>query len=418
MSNAEATRARRTRVERNIYRRPSGVYEVGFKDGAGVQRWRTVDGGIMAARGLRDDLLARRGRGERVAPNPRLRFGEAADRWLAGPVADLRPTTQSGYRNAVERHLRPRYATRRLDAITPDDLAALLRELRAAGKSEATMAVVLGVLGRIYRYARRRLAWAGTNPADDLLTAERPKVSKAPRRPIFDGEALTQTIAASHEPYRALLALAALTGARVSELCGLTWAAVRLGDLDDAEIAFASQVDRKGNPSPSKTDGSVRTVPIPRDLAVVLARHKLASRDTREEAFVFATRTGRPLAQRNVSRELRNAQRRAVDEHGRPTYPILHERDERGKPIPVPRGIVPSMHSFRHTVASRALLAGESVDEVAFLLGHRDGNVTRAVYVHEVADARRRAFRRSRMASEYAGALAAASTEDPQRIGR
>ena len=39
------------------------------------------------------------------------------------------------------------------------------------------------------------------------------------------------------------------------------------------------------------------------------------------------------------------------------------------------------MHSFRHTVASRALLAGESVDEIAFLLGHRDAYVTRAVYV-------------------------------------
>ncbi len=28
------------------------------------------------------------------------------------------------------------------------------------------------------------------------------------------------------------------------------------------------------------------------------------------------------------------------------------------------------MHSFRHTVASRALLAGESIDEIACLLGH------------------------------------------------
>jgi integrase len=63
------------------------------------------------------------------------------------------------------------------------------------------------------------------------------------------------------------------------------------------------------------------------------------------------------------------------------------------------------MHSFRHTVASRALLAGESIDEVAFLLGHRDGTVTRTVYVREVADARRRALRRSRMAAEYVGAL-------------
>ena len=63
--------------------------------------------------------------------------------------------------------------------------------------------------------------------------------------------------------------------------------------------------------------------------------------------------------------------------------------------MPVPRGMLPSMHSFRHTVASRALLAGESIDEVAFLLGHRDATVTRTVYVREVADARRRAMRRS-----------------------
>src|SRR5205823_13207845 len=82
---------RRVRVERNIYRRPTGVLEVGFKDASGTQRWRTVDGGIMAARKVRDELLARRGRGEAVAPNARLRFGEAADLWLAGPVLDLRP---------------------------------------------------------------------------------------------------------------------------------------------------------------------------------------------------------------------------------------------------------------------------------------------------------------------------------------
>ena len=63
------------------------------------------------------------------------------------------------------------------------------------------------------------------------------------------------------------------------------------------------------------------------------------------------------------------------------------------------------MHSFRHTVASRALLAGESVDEIAFLLGHRDANVTRAVYVRELADTRRRSMRRSRMFAEFSEIL-------------
>jgi len=80
--------------------------------------------------------------------------------------------------------------------------------------------------------------------------------------------------------------------------------------------------------------------------------------------------------------------------------------------------VLPSMHSFRHTVASRALLAGESVDEVAFLLGHKDGTVTRTVYVREVADTRRRAFRRSRMAAEYAGASASRSAASTTQIER
>ena len=396
---ADSNDARRLRVERNIYRRSTGVLEVGFKDVSGIQRWRTVDGGIMAARKLRDDLLARRGRGETLAPDSRLRFSEAAQRWLAGPVQDLRATTQAGYRSAVEQHVLRRHGSRRLDSITADDLAALVHDMRKQGKSEATIAAVLGAVGRIYKFAARRLGFSGMNPITLMLSSERPKVSLATRRRIFTPEQIEQTLAASTEPYRTLFTVAALTGARVSELCGLIWADVRLDDLDDAEITFAWQVDRKGNRRPTKTDGSARTVPIPRELALGLARHRLASRDVMAEAFLFATCSGRPLSQRNVARALRKAQERAKDEHGRPTFSVLHEN---GK---VPAGAVPSMHSFRHTVASRALLAGESVDEVAFLLGHRDATVTRVVYVHEIADARRRQMRRSRMTAEYAGAL-------------
>ena len=65
---------RRVRVERAIYRRSTGVLEVWFRDESGRLRWRTVDGGILAARRLRDDLAVRKGRGEQIAPNPKLRF--------------------------------------------------------------------------------------------------------------------------------------------------------------------------------------------------------------------------------------------------------------------------------------------------------------------------------------------------------
>src|SRR6185437_5707563 len=177
-----------------------------------------------------------------------------------------------------------------------------------------------------------------------MLSSERPKPSQSVRRRIFEGAELEQTVAAAAEPWRTLFILAALTGARISELLGLTWADVRLGDVDDAEVEFARQVDRKGERRPAKTDGSARTVPVPRELAMILVRHKLAAPFVQPEHFVFSTRTGGALRQRNVCRALRNAQWDAVDERGRPTFPVLHAVDAAGKPAVVGHGELPSMH--------------------------------------------------------------------------
>jgi hypothetical protein len=74
-----------------------------------------------------------------------VRFADVAGSWLDGPVVDLRPATRDCYRNAIEQHLLPRYASRRLDLITPDDLARLVRELRNEGLAESTIVIVIGV---------------------------------------------------------------------------------------------------------------------------------------------------------------------------------------------------------------------------------------------------------------------------------
>jgi Phage integrase, N-terminal SAM-like domain len=131
-----------------------------------------------------------------------LRFGEAADRWLQGRVMDLRESTQAGCRKAVDQHLRPRFGSSQLDAIGPEDLARLVREMRVAGKSEATIAVAVSVTGRIYKFAARRLGWQGTSPSTLMLSSEQPKISLSKRRPIFTAEEIEQTISAAPEPYR------------------------------------------------------------------------------------------------------------------------------------------------------------------------------------------------------------------------
>lgn len=408
MTNPKS-QSRRVRVEddknHNIYQRPDGTLEVGYRDSTGRQRWQTVAGGVLAARAVRDDILGRKGKGERVLPNPKLRFGEAADAWLSQQVVELRPATRDIYRNAIETHLRPRWGRRRLDSITPDDAAKLVRELRAAGKSEWTIAGILKAAGRTFRFARRRMSWHGDDPISALDKSERPKLSQTVRRRIYAGNELDQTLAAAHEPYRTLFSLAAVTGARLSELLGLTWGEVDLEDMDLAELSIEEQVDRAGRRQPLKTEESRRVVELPRSLALMMARHKLRAEDSRPDAFVFATRTGRAIQQRNVMRELRRAQTMACDGHGRPTFPMLHDRPKDAPPVP--RGELPSFHGFRHSAVSIALAEGESVQEISWQLGHKNSVVTQTVYAQEIKSTERKARRRAAMEARYGSTLEA-----------
>ncbi len=396
--------SRRERVERNVYRRVNGsgrpVFEVGYRDSGGKQRWQTIEGGVTAARAARDDVLGRKGRGERVRPNPGLKFGEAADRWLDGQVVDLRPATQAIYRNAIDTHLRPRWGRRRLDAIGVGEVAAVVRELRAEGKSEWTIAGVLKAANRVFKFANRRLGWFGTNPVAELEDGERPKLASTTRRRIYTREELSQTLAAAHEPWETLFAFAAITGARLSECLGLTWSDLHLTEAA-ATASFRAQVDRAGHRQPLKTAESERTVALPDQLANALTRHQVTVANPDPEGFVFSSRTGRALAQRNVLRALRAAQKRAASAQGEPTFPILHEVDRRRRPVPPPPGTVPCFHSFRHTAASRAIASGESAEEVSWQLGHRNSVVTRSIYIHEIKSADRLARRRRRAEAYY-----------------
>jgi integrase len=410
--------ARRERVEQNIYRRVASagrdVFEVGYRDASGRQRWQTVEGGITAARSVRNDLLGRKARHERVSANPRLRFGEAADAWLSGPVATLRPATRAVYTNAVETHLRPRWGRARLDTITGDDVARLVRDLRASGAAEWSIRGVVGALGRVFRHATTRLGWLGVNPTTLLQNGERPKTSQAGRRRIYEGDELAQTLSAAREPMRTLFALAAVTGARLSELLGLTWADLELAETDTAEARIEAQVDRSGERRPLKTAESRRTIELPSSLAVALKRHQLARGVPPASAFVFATRSGRPLAQRNVLRTLRDAQARAVDANDRPTFPALIAALR--EPVrKTPRDAAPNFHGFRHSAASLALANGESAEEVSWQLGHKNSVVTRAVYVQEIRTVERQAKRRARMESQYGDALGVLEEPAPVR---
>jgi len=298
-----------------------------------------------------------------------------------------------------------------LDTITVDTVAMLIRELRAEEKAEWTISAVLKAATRTFKFAKRRMGWHGENPCEGLENTERPRTGTTLARRIFSSEELEAAVAAAHPPFKLLFLTAAVSGARLSELLGLRWQDLDLSDPTDATVHFEHQVDRKGVLSPLKTEESRRTVELPRQLAAFLLRHKAESRFSTSTSFVFSTRSGRPLGQRNVLRELRRAMKTAVTPKGYPAFPALHEDTE------VPRGTVPNFHSFRHTAASMAIADGDGTEEVSWMLGHKNSTITRAVYVQEVKSAERRAKLRGRMEARHGALLSGSGLEAADRRG-
>lgn len=407
MSNRKATR-----VERGIYYKTSSagkrLYEIRWRDSTGRYCRRSIGPKISEARAALTAELAKRGRNEPAPANPRLTFGEAADGFLENRVSDLRESTRSGHRWAIELHLRPRFGKRRLDRITADDWASFIRDCRDAELAEGTIETILRSARGTYAYAARRLNWTGRNTLALLDRRELPSPSdKTPHR-LFTEAELAAVLRAAVGQNRIVFALAATVGSRISETLGLTEDNMDLADLDAASISFTHQVDRKGRRVPLKTKAAKRTIEVPRSLAVLLAKHLLTTSDRRRgdgPRFVFASKSGRPLSQRNVSRELRGTMKRAKLDNGRLAFPALSETDEDDKPVKVERGALPSFHGFRHTAASHSIANGDGVEETSWMLGHANSNVTRAVYLQEVRTVERSAKRRGRLEARMGSTL-------------
>jgi Phage integrase family len=93
---------------------------------------------------------------------------------------------------------------------------------------------------------------------------------------------------------------------------------------------------------------------------------------------------------------------------------VAGEGRKTGKRVPPP-GAVPTFHGFRHSAASEAIAAGDGAEEVSWQLGHKNSNVTRAVYIHEIKDAEKRARRRAKVEARYGSVLEAADRSATQQ---
>ncbi len=326
-----------------------------------------VDGGEQEALLVQAELRGRLARGLRVTPD-QTTFSELAETWYATGSARWRPSTQEGYRIALDLHLLPVFGALPVASITADQVAAFVAARLASGASGSYVAANLRPANAVMKLALRR-GLITVNPVAALLSEERPKPAKRRRR-TWTPEMIGALVAAARErgsrpgnvtDYTPIIVTDLFTGIRPSELLGLRWR-----DIDFAAglIHVRQQLCRKTRVLvPTKTEAGVRDVPIPPELVSLLRAHRLASHFSQDDEFVFCSSAGTPLDQQNVG----DRGFKAAAEHAglnRPSEPPL------------------TWYDIRHAFASVVAHHGFAAVDLAALMGHRDSRVTEQTYIH------------------------------------
>src|SRR4051812_34342031 len=115
----------RTRYRGITFREKADGSRTYFVYAQGLQH--PVDGGEQEAVAKQAELRGRVARGERVASS-NIRFREMAQLWFASK-RKLRPWTLKGYEDVLNRVLIPRFGNMKVDEISVEHVASLIRDL-------------------------------------------------------------------------------------------------------------------------------------------------------------------------------------------------------------------------------------------------------------------------------------------------
>src|SRR6266511_2196559 len=149
-------------------------------------------------------------------------LAEAAERWRASRV-DVTDGTAVGHRVQLGRVL-PLLGSRRVDELTPADVAELVSELHASGRKRETIRKSLTVLAQVLDFAGVK-----DNPARDRVRVRLPREEREePTPPTADQ--IEAVLSLMPRPYALALLVLDATGMRVGEL---EEKGLRCGDLDE-----------------------------------------------------------------------------------------------------------------------------------------------------------------------------------------
>jgi integrase len=303
------------------------------------------------------ERLAQRELDQRVAavnsvnyrPRPAATFAEFSHRWETTVLTQHKPSTQATIRSQIRKYLLAFFGGYAMRAIQTEDLQRLLSDMRTGPK---TVRNLLGTFRMMWNSAR---AW-GYVAQDVTVGIVLPKRRRAGSS-FFTLEEVQRIIAAAAEPHRTFYWLAAETGMRAGELCGLR--------VDDLDFEFGRLQIRQsvwhGRIQSPKTESSYRTLSLSSELVGHLKNFVLKWQPN-ERRLLFATRTGRPWDASLLRK--------------RKLHPLLDS-------LGIARG---GLHAFRHANTSMMDRWNVPMKVRQQRLGHSDPRLTLDVYTHVASE--------------------------------
>lgn len=271
--------------------------------------------------------------------------------WLNSKRHDLKPSTMAGYVGIVSRYVTPTIGQTPLVDLRPVDIISVYNKMRDRGLTARTVRTLHVLLVAALKDAVAH----GTLRSSPMQGVKAPRVVKR-KMPVLTMDELRTLLdyARDHTDAATYVAihLAATSGMRRGEVCGLRWEDV---SLDRAEVTVARTRVLVGSTivdgSP-KTERSRRTIPIDPSTVTVLRAWKLEQRWSPDVVIVHPE--------------------------------TLSERfDQLIIGAGVPRI---TFHQLRHGVATYMLAAGVPITTVSERLGHSLVSTTLDIYSHPQAD--------------------------------
>jgi integrase len=284
--------------------------------------------------------------------------------YFPGRKDDLRASTLVGYKNLCSRHLKSRFEGLRLCdfrlQIAQDILNRIARE--NPHLSSQTMKHLKWFSVSVFNFAAQQGAFnpEAKNPFFHASIPKTPHHRSEPTR-FATLDQVLDMIDVLDEPAATVVALAAFSGLRKSEIQGLRWE-----DLKGEELHVQRTAWRPTHVvEQTKTEASRGAVPVIPELARHLENHR---NDFPADGFIFTgAKMGRPL-------DLHNLANRVI-------RPALKKASPEKKGIPWC-----GWHGFRRGLATNLYELGVEAKTRQAILRHADVSVTEKHYVKPVPE--------------------------------